>query len=361
MQTTFAKTKRPRDWDDNDGPALANHQSTIHSFFRKTSRARKPVVSTKNRIESQMSVMNPHNSRNNNKTIEANQNSSGAHQQPVHDDPLQLAARSLNTNNHKKKKQTKLQQLYLDLGQSSFGKQTVCQICGMLYVHGVAEDAKEHEKICRDYRDGVSFHMKLSSCRVVAEYDSPLSGRDEGETERACILEVRPFDSYALRQKVKQVTAIVDKELGHVDESTCRSQHENKKPSSKPATTPKTIFLYILKKRVVGMVSVEVVNQGYKLLMREDGQQQTRSTQPSRAMIGIHKLWVHSKVRKQKTASRLVDTARARMVFGTVVPPQFVAFSSPTEAGARFAQSYLQHECVSTAQDACVLVYDLQL
>ena len=74
-------------------------------------------------------------------------------------------------------------------------------------------------------------------------------------------------------------------------------------------------------------------------------------------MIGIHKLWVHSKARNQSIATRLVSSARARMVFGTIVPANLVAFSSPTEAGARFAQTYVRNETGSP--ETPVLVYDL--
>lgn len=48
-------------------------------------------------------------------------------------------------------------QLYLDFGQKSFAKQIICLSCGMLLVHGVEEDFKAHEKICREYKEGVSF------------------------------------------------------------------------------------------------------------------------------------------------------------------------------------------------------------
>jgi hypothetical protein len=82
-------------------------------------------------------------------------------------------------------------------------------------------------------------------------------------------------------------------------------------------------------------------------------------------MLGIHKIWVHSKVRKQSIATRLIDAARTRMVFGTVVPAELVAFSSPTEAGAQFAVKYLLSQwqgCSATKKEAPVLlVYDLPL
>jgi len=58
------------------------------------------------------------------------------------------------------------QQLYLDLGQRNFAKNTECAVCGMLFVHGVSEDAKRHAAICKDYQQGVPF-ASLDNARVV--------------------------------------------------------------------------------------------------------------------------------------------------------------------------------------------------
>ena len=49
---------------------------------------------------------------------------------------------------HKQQKQS-TKQLFLDFGQHSFGRQTICSICGMLRVHGMAEDDAQHAKICK--------------------------------------------------------------------------------------------------------------------------------------------------------------------------------------------------------------------
>ena len=58
-----------------------------------------------------------------------------------------------------------LAQTYLDLGQGDFGKRTICSTCGMLYVHGLNEDAQQHSRICLDYMKGIPFNV--SHARVV--------------------------------------------------------------------------------------------------------------------------------------------------------------------------------------------------
>ena len=327
------------------------------------------------------------------------------------------------------KKPRKLQQMYLDLGQRNFGQQTVCRICGMLSVHGVEEDDKEHERICKEVREGVVFSLQRTACRVVADYgssssstlslslslSSPLCDRTNqyrrvigpstsssnryqhnnnnknnntstANKQGGYIIEVRSTDSYALRQKVAAVMALVDQELGFVQDNHASSGLTSLGDVNNSSTIFKTskgrpapiVFLYVYQKRIVGLVSAELTRQAHRLLLvgsnnSSDGgenegkdhsnqqheQKHERSKETYRAMIGIHKLWVHDKVRHCHLATRLVDAVRARMVFGMTVPSHLVAFSSPTEAGARFAKKYVQTTSGST--ETPVLVYDLPM
>jgi hypothetical protein len=63
------------------------------------------------------------------------------------------------------------QQMYLDLGQRNFAKRTLCCICGMMYdAHGAIEDIEQHNRVCKDYIQGVPF--QASQARVVAKDDA---------------------------------------------------------------------------------------------------------------------------------------------------------------------------------------------
>lgn len=100
------------------------------------------------------------------------------------------------------------------------------------------------------------------------------------------------------------------------------------------------------------MATAEIISKAYSLENNLE-----RSCEPTKAMVGIHQLWVHAKYRKEGIGRRLVDAVRAKMVFGLVVPPRLLAFSSPTEAGANFARRYVE----SLAEEGTtlrVLVYD---
>jgi hypothetical protein len=76
----------------------------------------------------------------------------------------QTNASSITSSNGTQKKA--LEQTYLDFGQENFGKRTICKTCGMLYVHGLNEDSKQHSRICMDYMEGVPF--TISKARVVS-------------------------------------------------------------------------------------------------------------------------------------------------------------------------------------------------
>lgn len=41
-------------------------------------------------------------------------------------------------------------QMYLDLGQKSLGKTTVCKICEMVYVTDDIDDTENHRNFCRE-------------------------------------------------------------------------------------------------------------------------------------------------------------------------------------------------------------------
>jgi hypothetical protein len=49
------------------------------------------------------------------------------------------------------------QQTFLDLGQKSHGKRTLCCECGMLYVNGAEEDERQHTAYCRKVKQALIF------------------------------------------------------------------------------------------------------------------------------------------------------------------------------------------------------------
>lgn len=292
-------------------------------------------------------------------------------------------------------------QLYLDLGQSNFAARSICAICGMMTVHGMAEDDAEHERICSEYRKGVAF-VGWKNERVVATFglnksrnglgigmglgmgigmglgmanqQSKAKTMDKGGASTSGrIVEVRPTDPVQHRKLVRRVKAIVDQELGFANSSTSTYRSsptaigddfdfaqgvEDDDEEEEASLFGKTAYLYVSNKTVVGFCTVEVIQSAHRLLEASpaaDGQSSGdsnssandmsnlhRSTKPTKAMMGVHQLWCHSSHRKGKVATRMVDTARSQLVYGMSVPHDMVAFSSPTVAGLTFAKRYVE-------------------
>ena len=63
-----------------------------------------------------------------------------------------------------------------------------------------------------------------------------------------------------------------------------------------------------------------------------------------KARMGIAHLWVHSTVRRQSVATWLLDMARSKFLFGTIVAKSDMAISSPTRAGWDFWISYCYNQ-----------------
>lgn len=166
---------------------------------------------------------------------------------------------------------------------------------------------------------------------------------------------VRPNKNGVYSTKVKLLRRIVDQELGFVP----RTGHVA--TSTNPAPT---VYVCVVNQRAVGLVLVEEIHTAYRILdttpPSDSGTAQlnvglTRSKQPSKAVLGIYQIWVHSKLRRCGIASTLVDVARKHMYFGySAIPMDQIAFSSPTESGLAFAKLYNQRN--QNSND--VLVYD---
>lgn len=135
-------------------------------------------------------------------------------------------------------------QTFLDFGQKSLGKRTLCGVCGLLYVNGEAEDEKDHAIFCRSVSAGLAFQ---------GWKDQRLVWGAEGKDR---VIEVRPADGGPQLLKMGEVKRIMDQEMGFVPlaegESVLR-------PTEKA-------FLYVHDKRVVGCLVAEKIAAAHPVL-----------------------------------------------------------------------------------------------
>lgn len=245
---------------------------------------------------------------------------------------------TVSTTTNKTTKQRKQAQLYLDLGQKSFASHKICPICSSLIVHGTQEDQQNHINICKSYKEGVPC-LGFKKERCVVRFGD----------ER--IIEVRGDDSPG-KKKVEEVKRIVDGELGFASSTSNNIEHLVGKFDGLQELTS---YLYISKKRIVGLLLVKRINKAYELLHETiDGviRSVSRATTPHPSILGIHQIWVHSIHRQKGIATKLLECARGSFMFGMVIPIEKMAFSSPTEDGILLAKRYV-------GENEKIWVYDI--
>merc|ERR1712157_318058 len=98
-----------------------------------------------------------------------------------------------------------------------------------------------------------------------------------------------------------------------------------------------TTYLFISRKRILGYCSVELIASAYTLYSAND-----RSSEPIQkpTMMGVRQIWCHGNYRKKGIASKLVNCAREKFVFGCCIPIENLAFSSPTSDGYLFSKKF---------------------
>ena len=284
----------------------------------------------------------------------------------------------------KKTKQTK--QLFLDLGQKSFGHVT-CATCGLLYAKGEREDERTH----------AAYH----AAHVEAEGSAPSDAVSKNAARRlggkfgiACprrwgfesaawhspdgsewVVVCGRRDHAKRRAVALKIAAHVERMLG----MRAGWALENEKAK---------MFVRVAGDRAVGALIAEPVSGAFRTvpetrgdaIQRErenvDGSENAnahehrhvsgedapgaaadfrsitrRGDTRERATLGVRALWTHPARRRRGVASQLLDTARHVMTAGYVSGERECAFTQPTEAGKRFARKACGRE------DGTFLVY----
>ena len=220
-------------------------------------------------------------------------------------------------------------QSYIDVGQCDFGTHVTCRACGLWYTAGEVEDEKEHEKLCKQMKRGVSFANWKTERMVKTFADT-----------RARIVEIRHDDPRSHINKLLEIKTVLDDALGFVlDDVFLQRSH----------------FVYIQDQQVVGYVNTERINKAFTLdksvsNMVKIGMDSsiaangavTASATSHVALVGICLIWVHPSFRKRTIATRLVDIVREKSIYGMRVAKNVVAFAQPTRMGLQFAQKYVR-------------------
>ena len=256
-------------------------------------------------------------------------------------------------------KKARLTQMQIDLG-GEIGR--TCKGCGMSYIPSNAEDAGLHKEFHSMNTGGVDMGRGFSkdpAATVVNRF---------GEGEQVAMVEGK--SALGIRNKVKKVLEVVNRELGAVDiadgdlwgkmpplESDDHKKGERKRAlrTGKPEEQEGRfrVFLYLAGDRCIGLCLAErirsaskvVDSSGEKISNQENGAVARSSsilteTSQNLALLGISRIWTSKSHRRKGIASALLNCASNHFFYGIEVPKEFVAFSQPTESGGQLAEGW---------------------
>jgi N-acetyltransferase len=294
--------------------------------------------------------------------------------------------------------------MYLDLGQKSFGKSKECATCGMLYVVGDEDDEQRHRQNCTKIRDGPVL-PSMKGLKTVVEAEDARGNKGVIVEVRQVAGKGFPDNvAHVLGHVHKELGASDDE----VRSSSTRGAGAVLRlllflnricPARRfqEYSGREVAYLYVLPvtRTVVGCLIAEQAHSRDTVAITADmtsadavvahasglhgrgregssaaaGSSSDRSSggdtvvgdgadpQPKRArvdpatapgkwLLGVRQVWVHAAHRRRHVARALVDAARERVLFGTVVLRADVAFAQPTDEGLRFALGYTHQPVV---------------
>lgn len=210
------------------------------------------------------------------------------------------------------------EQYFLDFGQKDF-EAYKCAVCGMMYNRGELEEERTHDNYHDKFVNSIKVH-DWKYAQVVAQFL-------DGHVLRV----VATSPAYMLR-KVNELFEVADMELGI---------HQDVR-SSISATTVVLIFVS-QHKRIAGFVAAEGIVAANRLI--SDQPTLLASTDDEPATVGIARIWTHPNYRRQRIATRLLDTLLAHFQPDQApVSREVLAFSDPTLLGNNFAKKYFHTE-----------------
>ena len=271
-----------------------------------------------------------------------------------------------------KEKKKPLVQMQLNLGQPF---QKKCRGCGMEYVPSSPEDSALHLKFHKQNVDGIfisrDFLKKAESWRGIEK-----SGKDRA----GWIVSIsQHWRCRTGRQYIMPILKVVQAELGAVDIpytllwSICytRLVQPDGKVSQDPEVRVETVYgpcydrykvyLYIIGNKCVGLCLVERISKAYQVVATEEpdtmrtivdrGQELgnvvddmdapvTVAETADDAWMGISRIWVSSGFRNKGVATALLDQASRTFREKMTTPKHLIAFSQPTQSGARLARRW---------------------
>lgn len=278
-------------------------------------------------------------------------------------------------------------QMFLDMGQKTFGATKQCQKCSMFYIVGDFDDEKRHKSFCEQSQKCLLLKGTIDAKQVVESFQNGVGicGEDQVLLIRGVESSKQKVDSGSLNHIMQTVQTALGSTLDLMEspEESCLLYLRDKEvlgcviiePVPRKALVPisktmKTTDVNVkveeeseLKKappkpmRKFGKASANVVTpivdnkHNGALLVPNTSSEMGRDENPcempkEEETMGVKLVWVGDSARRKGVAGKLVDSARKHFRFGAIIKKEHVAFSQPTDQGLAFALSYTQRDCI---------------
>jgi len=239
-----------------------------------------------------------------------------------------------------KPKPKRFTQLTLDLGQAM---DRHCKECGMTYRPSNVEDREMHKK----YHAKHSTEIQLSKPFLHGLLrQNAVWSDDTGQT----IVKIIRSDELMKRSHTEKVLDIVERELGGVGIPSTLLWSQTTGGEQRFA-----VFLHLHGDKCLGACVVQRIEKALRVVAPENNsiadkadRSVDRSIYASEeeypATIGISRIWTSNRARRKGIARRLLEVGVQNFDFTIAVQKEEVAFSQPTDSGARLARAWFGNE-----------------
>lgn len=207
-------------------------------------------------------------------------------------------------------------QYQIDAGQKEYGAQQ-CPDCGLLYTVHEPEEELIHE----------NYHNSLHILRFPGWSNEPVVANVPEWDVSGRVLAIGMTANQHKLQKVQEVLAVMDRELGYVE--PCQ------------LVLGSVVYLAIAKGTILGVCVAQPLQHANRLLTIEglEGPFDCCTMETYPVKCGISRIWVSPSFRGHGIAQTLLAVMRSHFVFGYQLSYDEIAFSAPTEAGKRLAET----------------------
>lgn len=217
------------------------------------------------------------------------------------------------------------------LNLPSAAKPTTCKACGMNYYSYMEKDAAVHSKYHDTFVNGPRWDLAASDANKLCQSFTVTKSLKRLEGAIFSINRNRTKDV----KRIEALLEIVNRELSSPPaNSYWKDVSENVMAGQ--------AFVAVLDRRIVGLCVTEpIIDIEKQTRWIVDRTQEVVPNQTNkRCKVGISRIWVAPKWRRQGIGHTLLETVLSDLIYGLTLKRVEVAFSQPSYAGGKLARQF---------------------